>query len=131
MKKLIIFALAFMIILIAPFCTKNSTSANTSLEGKWTGNYHGGPGTPVNFYSLTFNAGGSLVVQSDNSATPNIANGTWTLAGDSVRATYTYASTAVTFSLAGRYSASSNTMNGTIGNGFSTSGIFTFTVVKE
>ena len=118
------------LLIFAASCSKSNTSASTSLEGKWTGNYHGGPG-PVNYYSLTFKSGGSLLVQSDNSTTPNSANGTWTLSGDSVRATYTFVTSSLTYSIAGKYSASSNTMDGTIGNGLNTSGVFVFNVVKE
>ncbi|HMK02995.1 MAG TPA: hypothetical protein VK489_02340 [Ferruginibacter sp.] len=137
MKKNLLFAiLGFALILFTTSCSKddpdNGGNNNTSIEGKWVGNYNNGLGGPLFYLAATFNAGGTLLVQANNNSAPDIANGTWTMGADSVRATFTYVGgTAATYSIAGKYSSNSNVMVGTIGLGTSTSGAGIFTITKE
>lgn len=135
MKKSLFFAiLGLALVLFAASCSKSGTTtppASTTAEGKWSGFFTllG----PSRYYALTFKTGSVILVESTNSTTPDIANGTWSLAAaDSIRATFTYVGgTASTYSIAGKYSSSSNVMEGTIGPGTSTTGAGTFIVTKE
>ena len=135
MKKNLFFAiLGLTLVLFITSCSKSGTTtppANTTAEGKWSGfiTLLG----PSRYYALTFKTGNVILVESNSSTSPDIANGMWSLAtGDSVRATYTYVGgTASTYSIAGKYSSSSKVMEGTIGPGTATTGAGTFIVSKE
>lgn len=121
-------------ILIGGSCSKSSDygSNNSSVEGKWTGNYGSGVGTSVNYFSVTFNSGGALSVEANSSSTPSLATGTWYISGNTVTANYTFVSGSVgTYSLAGTYTSGSSTMTGTLGTGTSTSGYAVFSVTKQ
>jgi len=136
MKKNLLFAiLGFALIFFVASCDKddpNEGSANNSIEGKWVGNYHNGLGGPIFYFAVTFNPGGTLLVQANDNSAPDIANGTWAMATDSVRATFTYVGgTATTYSIAGKYSSNSNVIVGTMGLGTSTSGAGVFSVTRE
>jgi len=58
------------------------------------------------------------------------ATGTWAMVGDSVKATYTYINATAQYTLAGKYTAGSNTMVGTIGLGTATAGVGLFSVTR-
>lgn len=134
MKKIFFAIPALAILLFAASCSKSDTTpppGGTSPEGNWTGNHNNGIGGPAFYFSLNLKANGVFVVSANSAAAPDIANGTWSLVADSVRATYTYAGTATTYSLAGKYSTSSNIMSGTIGSGTSTTGAGVFSVTKQ
>jgi hypothetical protein len=136
MKKSLLFAiLGFALIFSIASCDKddpNEGSANNSVEGKWEGNYANGAGGPTFYFAATFNPGGTLLIHANDQTLPSIANGTWTMATDSVRATFTYVGgTAATYSIAGKYSNNSNVMVGTIGLGTNTAGAGVFTVTKK
>jgi len=134
MKKNLFFAiLALTAVLFAASCSKSDPTPvpATTVEGKWVGNQNNGIGGPYYYLSLNFKPNGVLVVNANNALTPDVANGTWSLVADSVRATYTYTNSSATYSLAGKYAASSSIMNGTIGVGTSTTGAGVFSVTKE
>lgn len=135
MKKKLFFAIPTLaILLFAASCSKSDNTpppGGTSPEGNWTGGHSNGIGGPSFYFSLNLKANGVLVVSDNNAASPDIANGTWSLVADSVRAAYTYAGIASTYSLAGKYSTSSKIMNGTIGSGSSTTGAGVFSVTKQ
>jgi hypothetical protein len=134
MKKNLFFAtLGLSLVLFIISCTKSDTTppASTTPEGKWVGfiTYVGGPSR---YFAVTFKSGGVVLVEANSDTAPDIANGTWSMASDSVRATFTYVGgTAATFSMAGKYSSSSKIMDGTIGTGSSTSGSAVFTATKQ
>ncbi len=131
-KNLFLILLGFTAIFFTAGCSKSDTAIATSVEGKWVGNSTSGIGGPVYYLALNFKTAGVVTVEANNSAAPDLASGTWSLVGDSVRATFTYtAGTMSTFSLAGKYSSNSNVMTGTIGNGASSSGTGTFSVTKQ
>ena len=134
MKRNLFFAiLGLTVILFVTSCSKSGTTnpPNTTAEGKWSGFFTllG----PSRYYALTFKTGNVILVESNSSTSPDIANGMWSLAtADSIRATFTYVGgTASTYSIAGKYSSSSNVMEGTIGPGTNTTGAGTFIVTKE
>ena len=132
-KNLIIVTLMLASVLQAVSCGKsdNPPPSGTSPEGKWAGNQNNGIGGPVFYFELNLNANAVIEVRANSTTTPDIANGTWSLVGDSVRSTYTFAGTGATYSLAGKYSATSNVMNGTIGLETSTTGAGVFSVTKQ
>lgn len=116
-------------------CSKSETttppSSSYSLDGKWVGTYNNGAGGPVNYFALTFKSGGAIVVHANNSLTPDIANGTWVLTGDSVKATYSYTGSSAIYSLAAKYNSSSNVMPGTVGLSPAVTGEAVFSVTKQ
>jgi hypothetical protein len=129
-KNLFIATLGLALILFIASCSKNDTTppASTTAEGKWVGTFTNLG--PSHYFALTFKANSVLLVEAN--ALPDIANGTWILSGDSVRATFTYVGgTAGTFSIAGKYSASSAIMDGTMGSGTNTTGAGVFSVTKQ
>jgi hypothetical protein len=121
------------LVLFITSCSKSGTTPppNTTVVGKWSGflTLLG----PSRYYALTFKTGNVILVESNSATSPDIANGMWSLAtADSVRATFTYVGgTAGTYSIAGKYSGSSNVMEGTVGTGTNTTGAGTFIVTKE
>ncbi len=124
-----------IIMLFLAACSKSdpgqSPASSYSLDGKWTGTYNNGAGGPVNYFALTFKSGGALVVHANNSLTPDIANGTWALAGDTVKATYTYTGSSAIYALEAKYSSSSNIMPGTVGLSPAVTGEAVFSVTKQ
>ena len=103
----------------------------TTIEGKWVGNHHSGIDGAYYYFSLEFLANGVLLVNSSFGDMPVTANGTWSLTGDDVSATYTFDVSGATYSLAGKFYTTSNIMNGTIGFKTNTTGAGVFSVTKE
>jgi hypothetical protein len=135
MKKNIFYALSCLTItLFALSCSKSDTTvAAGTPEGNWVGNRMG-VGGPSHYFSINFKSGGSVVINEFNATTPDVANGNWSLVGDSVKANFTYVAGAAysgTYSLAAKYSASVNILDGTIGPGSSTTGAGFFSVTKQ
>lgn len=134
MKKNVLIAIAGLLIFsVTVSCTKSDPApqSNGSIEGQWVG-LNTAPVGPSRYLSLTFNSGGSLLVNANNSTTPDVGTGTWAISGDSVRATFTYTTSAGgTFSLAGKYVVNATTMDGTIGSGSNTSGLSIFSTTKQ
>ncbi len=135
MKNSIFYVTFFLsVILLAASCKKsNTTVAVTTPEGNWIGN-KSGLGGPSHYFSLNFKSGGSIIINEFNATSPDIANGTWSLVGDSVKANFTYVPGSIfsgAYSIAAKYSASSAIMDGTVGVGNSTSGSGFFSVTKQ
>ena len=136
-KNLLTAMLGLGLIIFAASCSKDDNyggggTANTGIEGKWSGNYNNGLGGPINYFAITFQSGGSLVVNANSSATPDVANGNWYVSADSVRGSFTYLTGAGTsYSFAGKYSTSSNTIVGTLGLGANTAGAGVFSITRE
>ena len=134
MKNTILFAtLGLSLLLVGVSCKKNETTpAPVSAEGKWVGNYNSGLGGPVYYLALNFKTGGALDVEANSLGSPDLATGTWSLASDSIRGSFTYLSgTRSTYSFAGKYSTNSNIMNGTLGVGVNSAGAAIFSVTKQ
>jgi hypothetical protein len=135
MKKNFFYAMSCLAIVISTAsCSKSdATVAASTPEGNWVGN-RSGIGGPSHYFSINFKSGGSAVINEFNATTPDVANGSWSLVGDSVKASFTYVPGATytgTYSLAAKYSATVNTLDGTIGAGSSTVGAGMFTVTKQ
>lgn len=134
-KNLFIATLGLAIVFFAASCSTSGTvdppAGGTSPQGNWTGNRSNGIGGPAFYFALNLQANGVLTVSDNSAVTPDIANGTWNLVADSVRATYTYTGSSATYSIAGKYTTTSNVMNGTIGPGTSTTGAGVFSVTKQ
>jgi hypothetical protein len=134
-KNLITAILVSTSVLFAVSCSKSDNTSpppgGTSPQGKWVGNQNNGVGGPLFYFELNLNANSVIEVRANSDVTPDIANGTWSLVADSVRATYTFVGTSTTYSLAGKYSTSSKIMNGTIGLGTNTAGAGVFSVTKQ
>ena len=116
-------------------CKKDdaTNTAPASPQGKWVGTaqYGTSPGGTPYFFSLNLKADGTVDIVGNNNTAADNATGNWALVQDSVKVTYTYVTGTITYSLAGRYSASSNTMTGTIGFGLQTSGSGLFNVNRQ
>lgn len=124
--------LGLVILVFTAACSKTDTNTGTAntLEGKWESTITR-PVGPSNILTFNFKAGGTFTVDASSTSTTSLATGTWVLATDSVRATYSYLDgTTGTFSMAGKPSADFKTMNGTIGTGNSTSGYAVFMATK-
>ena len=135
-KSLVIAILGLITIFFAASCSKSGTKVppppgGTTPQGNWVGGRNNGIGGPAFYFALNLQANGVLVVSDNSAVTPDIANGTWSLVADSVRATYTYTGSSATYSIAGKYTTTSNIMNGTIGPGTSTTGAGVFSVTKQ
>lgn len=134
-KNLLVLIPALILVLFSASCNKEdpATPANTSPEGTWSGNgqYGTAPGGTTYAFTLVLKANGTVDITGNNSTGVDIATGTWELVQDSVKATYSYAASSATYTLSGKYSASSNVMAGTIGLGTSTTGVGLFSVTKQ
>jgi hypothetical protein len=114
-------------------CKKDASTPppTYNIEGQWSGSSGTGSGAQNTYYSLTFKSGGLLTVESNNVVNPSVAFGTWGIAGDSVKGTYTYQIGSGTYSFAGKYSSSSDQITGTWGSGTNAYNLGTFTVGKK
>lgn len=134
-KKLFLPLLALTAMFIAASCSKSDTQpsnpATVSLDGKWVGTYNNGAGGPVNYFALTFKSGGVLVVHANNSLIPDVANGSWTIVADSVKASYTFTGSSAVYSMAAGYTGTSGNMAGTVGLSPSVTGEAVFSVTKQ
>jgi hypothetical protein len=131
MKKNLLFAfLGLTLVLFTVSCSKTDTTppAATTAEGKWVGSFTSLG--PSHYLALIFKPNSVLLVEAN--ALPDIANGTWNISGDSLRATFTYTGAVTgTYSIAGKYAANSIIMDGTMGPGTSTTGAGVFSVTKQ
>lgn len=126
---------ALTLALFVTSCSKDDpvTPPATSPQGTWngTGQYGTAPGGQTYVFTLKLNANGSVNITGNNNTAIDVATGTWQLVQDSVKATYTYLSSSATYTLSGKYSASSNIMIGTIGLTPATTGVGLFTVTRQ
>lgn len=134
-KSLLFFIPALLGIFLISSCSKEdpATPANTSPVGTWNGSgqYGTGAGSPSYVFTLTFKTNGSVDIVGNNSTGVDNATGTWQQVQDSVKATYIYAGSSATYTLAGKYSNNSTMLIGTIGLGTATSGVGLFSITKQ
>lgn len=132
MKNLIPLFIAVSAVLLVSSCKKSNPSLpDYKLEGKWVGTYTNNGGTP-NYFSLSFQSSGVLLVQANDAGTPDIANGTYHLDTDSVRGSFVYAvGIGVNYLFAAKYNSSSNVMTGTFGVSPYTASTGVFTVTRQ
>lgn len=136
MKKSL-FALipALAMVFLISSCSKDdtTTTTNSNPTGTWsgTGQYGTSGGVPTYAFTLNFKANGTVDITGNNSTAIDVATGTWTMVGDSVRATYIYISSTAQYTLSGKFSAGSNVMAGTIGLSPNTTGVGLFSVTRQ
>ncbi len=134
-KNLLLLIPALALVFFVTSCSKDDTTppANATPQGRWagTGQYGTGGGNPTYVFTINFKAGGTVEITGNNSTAIDIATGTWQMVQDSVKATYTYASSSATYTLSAKYSSSSNVMVGTIGLTAATSGVGIFSVTRQ
>jgi hypothetical protein len=133
MKSLIPLLIAVSAVLLVSSCKKSDPVApEYKLEGKWTGTYTNlGGGTP-NYFALSFQSNGVLLVQANDATTPDIANGLYHLDTDSLRGSFVYAvGIGVNYLFAAKYNPSSNVMTGTFGVRPYTASTGVFTVTRQ
>jgi hypothetical protein len=130
MKKSLFFAvLAAATIFIGTSCKKTETVTPTyPIEGYWVGKYGSGTATPTSGYSMVVEPGGVLTVADGSTITSSSkASGTWTLTGNTFKATYTYSTPGgSTFSIQATWSNDGKLTNGTWGSGTNASGLGTW-----
>ncbi len=135
MKKKTFFPLLALIAFLSiNSCSKSAPEPATttvSLDGKWVGTYNNGAGGPANYFALTFKSGGALVVHANNSLIPDVANGSWAMVSDSIKATYSYSGSSAVYSLAAKFTGTSTLLSGTVGLSPATTGEAVFTVNKQ
>ncbi len=134
MKNLFLLLITVSTVFLVSSCKKSDPLATEyKLEGKWVGSYTpnlgGGAG---GYFALTFKSGGMLLVEANNATTPDIANGTYQLDPDSLRASFVYSiGIGVTYLISGKYTANSNIILGTMGIRPSSTDVGTFTVTRQ
>lgn len=131
MKTLKFLSLAIGMVLILASCSKTDPE-QYALEGNWKGTYTpNGGGTP-NYFAMNFLSGGSLTLEANSTSSPDLATGSYTLVGDSVKGTFSYTiGIGLIYQFSGKYSANSNIINGTIGVSPSSNNNASFTVTKQ
>lgn len=133
-KKLFILIPALTLALLMISCSKDDTQPPAiTTEGKYNGTYSLVGGPPSSSYiSLHFKSGGVLAVEANDATSPDLASGTYTVAGDSVKGSFIYSvGIGVNYLFAGKYSSNNTIINGTIGISPDYSGNATFTVTKQ
>ncbi|MFT3845381.1 MAG: hypothetical protein QM725_10030 [Lacibacter sp.] len=100
------------------------TSVTYPIEGYWVGKYGSGTAAPSSGYSMVVEPGGVLTIADGSSITSSSkATGTWTLTGNTFKATYTYSTPGgSTFSIQATFSNDGKLTNGTWGSGASATG---------
>ncbi len=137
MKRNLFFLIPVLaLVFFVTSCSKNDPATPggaATPEGTWTGTgqYGISGGNPTYVFSVKFNAGGTVNIVGNNNVAIDNATGTWQLVQDTVKATYTYASSSAVYTLAAKYSASSNVMVGTIGLTSATTGVGIFSITRQ
>jgi hypothetical protein len=132
-KSLLILIPTLALVFFVASCSKEDTPppANTT-EGKWNGTYTINGGGSTNYFSLNFKSGGALDVAANNATTPDLGTGTYTVAGDSVKGSFTYTvGIGIIYQFAGKYSSNNSVINGTIGIAPSYNDNATFSITKQ
>ncbi|MGB5006204.1 MAG: hypothetical protein WBO39_04655 [Ferruginibacter sp.] len=131
-KNLLLLIPALALVFFVASCSKDDTPppANTT-EGKWNGTYTlNGGGAPA-YFSVNFKSGGALDVAANNATTPDLGTGSYTVAGDSVKGTFTYTvGIGIIYNFAGKYSSGNSVITGSIGISPSYSDNATFSITK-
>lgn len=104
-------------------CKKEDTPPPVyPVEGLWVGKYGSGTATPSNGFSMVIETGGKVTVaDGDNITTSNKAPGTWTLTGNTYKATYSYPGP-LTYSIQANWSNDGKMVSGTWGPGTNPTG---------
>lgn len=137
MKKILFVLIpAVAMVFVMSSCSKDDTNSNinpSTAQGTWsgTGQYGTSGANPTYAFTLNFKADGTVAITGNNSTAIDVATGTWQMVADSVKATYRYAASSANYTLAAKYSASSNVMVGTIGLSPVTTGVGVFTVTRQ
>jgi hypothetical protein len=135
-RNLFILIPALALVFLVASCSKEDTNppaSNPTAQGNWTGTgqYGTSGGNPTYVFTINLKAGGTVDIVGDNSVGIDNATGTWQMVGDSVKASYRYAASSANYTLAAKYSASSNVMVGTIGLSPATTGTGLFSVTRQ
>jgi hypothetical protein len=123
MKKMILAAVLFTALFTS--CKKSDTCPTPTypIEGSWYGKYGTGTATPASGYSMVVEPGGSVTVADGATITTSSkASGTWTLAGNVFKATYTYSGGGATYSIQANFNNAGKLESGTWGPGTNVSG---------
>ncbi len=131
MKNLILILTIFTTVFFISSCKKSDPEMYT-LQGKWTGTYTNAGGGTANYFSMDFQGGGALKIEANSAVTPDLANGSYQLVGDSVQGAFIYTvGIGINYSFSGKFSTSSNIISGTIGIVPNNTGSAVFTVTKQ
>jgi len=103
--------------------------AQSPILGTWKGTYGNGNSQTGNFYSLQFNADGSMNLLDPNGQV--LAAGNCLVNNNSVTGTYYYGTAKSPYSIAGIYNQATNTITGTGGAGTATSGGFSWVMSSK
>lgn len=118
----------FLLISLVLLAVIGQVWAQNPIIGTWTGSYGNGNSQTGNFYSLRFNADGTMNVLYPNGNI--ICSGKYTFSNNTVSGTYYYNGNQP-FSFLGTYNPSNNTITGTGGNGTATSGAFSWIMTSR
>ncbi|ANH83369.1 hypothetical protein A8C56_22400 [Niabella ginsenosidivorans] len=129
MKKTL-YALFTVLVLVA--CKKGKDAIQPTVIGYWEGNYGNGNEVPATPYIFLFRSNGTVRVYANNTdtATANIADGTYFVTGATVKATYTYPPSE-SYSVAATLDAGITAMDGTWGAGTNTTNGGSFRIFKK
>lgn len=136
-RNLFILIPALTLLFLASSCSKDDTppppASNPTAEGTWvgTGQYGTGGANPTYVFTINFKAGGTVDIVGNNSTAIDNATGTWQMVQDSVKAYYKYTGSSAYYTLAAKYTATSNLLVGTIGLETATSGNGIFSVTRQ
>lgn len=131
MKTIKFLSIAIVTVLSLSFCSK-SDPEQYALEGNWKGTYTPNGSGTANYFSMNFQSGGSMTLEANSVSSPELATGTYTIVGDSVKGTFTYnIGIGIIYNFSGGYSANSNVINGTIGISPSYNDNASFSVTKQ
>lgn len=135
MKKNLFFTILGLttVVLFTISCSKSDTTppSVTTPAGNWVGYQSNGLGGPLNYFAINFQANGTLVVSANSPTSPDLANGNWSLVTDSVRASFSYTVSGLSYALVGKYATGANIINGTLGPGTSTTGAGVFSLTRQ
>ncbi len=134
MKKSILSLAAIIMVSTFMACKKSdSTPTDPAHVGLWKGKYGGTSNYPSNGYAMLLRNNGTVrVFDGSDTTTAGKAEGTYTISGTSINATYTYvAAGGSTFSTAATINSKSTFIEGTWGSGTNTTNGGKYFLVKE
>jgi hypothetical protein len=132
MNKFIVAVIASSLIFIS--CKKENCPApeTPSMAGLWQGKYGGTTSYPTSGYSALFRSNGTVrFFDGADTTSASKAEGTYTVAGSTVTATYTYLPSGPQYSISATVDSKFTFLEGTYGAGASTSGSGKWFMVKK
>lgn len=132
MNKFIIAVIASSLVFIS--CKKENCPApeTASMVGFWQGKYGGTTSYPSSGYSALFRSNGTVrFFDGVDTATASKAEGTYSVTGSTVTATYTYLSSGPQYSISATVDGKFTFLEGTYGSGTNTSGSGKWFMVKK